>query len=42
MNVFQPRSPSTSAMLPHSKGMCPLEFGNPAAASVMLPMLLVV
>jgi len=26
----------------HSNGTCPLEFGKPAAASVMLPMLLVV
>ena len=28
--------------MPHSNGMCPLEFGNPAAASVMLAMLFVV
>ena len=29
-------------MLPHSNGMWPLELGKPAAASVMLAMLLVV
>ena len=29
-------------MLPHSNGMCPLEFGKPDAASVMLAMPFVV
>ena len=34
--MFQPRSPSTSAIVAHSNGMCPLELGKPDAASVML------
>ena len=33
--MFQPRSPSTSAIVAHSNGMCPFEFGKPDAASVM-------
>ena len=33
--MFQPRSPSTSAIVAHSNGMCPLEPGNPVVASAM-------
>jgi hypothetical protein len=40
--VFQPRSPSTSAMVAHSKGMWPLAFGKPEVASAMQAMPLVV
>ena len=40
--VFQPRSPSTSATVAHSNGMCPLELGNPEAASVIVAIPLVV
>ena len=42
MYVFQPRSPSTSAMFAHSNGMWPFAFGNPDVASVMQAMLFVV
>ena len=42
MYVFHPRSPSTSATVPHSNGMWPLELGKPDAASVIVPMPLVV
>ena len=42
MYVFQPRSPSTSAMVAHSNGMCPLEPGKPVVASAMQAMPLVV
>ena len=42
MYVFQPRSPSTSAMFAHSNGMCPFAFGKPEVASVMQAMPLVV
>ena len=34
--MFQPRSPSTSAIVAHSNGMCPFELGNPDAASVIV------
>jgi hypothetical protein len=34
--VFQPRSPSTSAIVAHSNGICPFELGKPDAASVMV------
>ena len=40
--VFQPRSPSTSASVPHSNGMWPFWFGKPADASVMHAIPLVV
>jgi len=40
--VFQPRSPSTSATVAHSNGMCPLEPGNPVVASAMQAMPFVV
>ena len=33
--MFQPRSPSTSATVAHSIGMCPLAFGKPDDPSVM-------
>ncbi len=42
MYVFQPRSPSTSATVAHSNGMCPLELGKPDAASVIVAIPLVV
>src|SRR6266498_1563892 len=42
MYVFQPRSPSTSAIVAHSNGMWPFEFGNPVVASAMHAMPLVV
>src|SRR5919198_1466968 len=35
MYVFQPRSPRTSAIVAHSKGMWPLPFGKPVVASAM-------
>src|SRR6476619_7502512 len=35
MYVFQPRSPSTSAIVAHSKGMWPFPFANPVVASAM-------
>src|SRR3954463_15713898 len=38
MYVFQPRSPSTSAIVAHSKGMWPFEFGKPVVASAMQAM----
>ena len=40
--MFQPRSPSTSAMVAHSNGMWPLEPGNPLVASAMQAIPLVV
>ena len=40
--MFQPRSPSTSAMVAHSKGMWPLALGNPEVASAMHAMPFVV
>src|SRR3954447_25975705 len=42
MYVFQPRSPSTSATVPHSNGMCPFELGKPDDASVIVAMPFVV
>ena len=33
--MFQPCAPSTSAIVAHSIGMCPLAFGNPDDASEM-------
>jgi hypothetical protein len=42
MYVFQPRSPSTSAIVAHSNGMWPFEFGKPVVASAMQAMPLVV
>ena len=36
MYVFQPRSPSTSAIVAHSNGICPFELGKPDAASVIV------
>ena len=33
--MFQPRSPSTSAIVAHSNGMWPLPFGKPVVASAM-------
>ena len=40
--MFQPRSPSTSAMVAHSNGMWPLALGNPVVASAMHAMPFVV
>jgi hypothetical protein len=40
--VFQPRSPRTSAIVAHSKGMWPFPFGNPVVASAMQAIPLVV
>src|SRR5262245_2488027 len=42
MYVFQPRSPSTSASVAHSNGMCPLPLGKPVVASAMQAIPLVV
>ena len=42
MYVFHPRSPSTSAIVPHSNGTWPLELGKLDAASVIVPMPFVV
>jgi hypothetical protein len=42
MYVFQPRSPRTSAIVAHSKGMCPFPFGKPVVASAMHAMPFVV
>ncbi len=33
--MFQPRSPSTSAIVAHSNGICPFELGKPVVASAM-------
>ena len=40
--MFQPSSPRTSAIVPHSNGIWPFELGKPDAASVIVPMPLVV
>ena len=40
--MFQPRSPSTSAIVAHSNGMWPLAFGKPLVASAMQAMPFVV
>jgi hypothetical protein len=40
--VFQPRSPSTSPIVAHSKGMWPFALGKPLVASAMQAMPLVV
>ncbi len=42
MYVFQPRAPSTSAIVADSNGMCALAFGKPEDASLMQAMPLVV
>ena len=42
MYVFQPRSPSTSAIVAHSNGMWPFALGKPLVASAMQAMPLVV
>ena len=42
MYVFQPRSPSTSAIVAHSNGMWPFELGKPVVASAMQAMPFVV
>ena len=40
--MFQPRSPSTSAIVAHSNGMWPFALGKPLVASAMQAMPLVV